>query len=728
MTSNNEYLKTILERLTTTIEGDHSDNYYLVRIAAYYGCTYLDAPCNGKLYKDIAEAITEVEYSGNHFRNFYLKEIAEEVYSGELTSNTDNYYLKIISENIEGEGLYVSLSSSTSSVTYGDTVTLTASVTQNGAPVTGVTVTFKEGNTTLGTGTTNSSGDATYSSSGLSVGSHSLSAIYDEATSNTVSITVNKVTSTITLTGSNITYGADVSLTGTLSVGSGKSVKIYQGNTLIDTVTTSTGGAFSKSVSGLAVGSYTFKASYDGDLTHEGVTSEDVTIIVSKTTPTITFATSSSIVYYGDTYTLSGTLSAGSGKSVKIYDGSTVIDTVITGEGGVFTKSMTASAIDTKSYSAVFEGDSDYDGVTSSAVTVYLKKIMPSATFDLPSTGTAGTAFTISGTFNFEGATLKILEGANETVVGTTIVSGGEYSISLTKNVADTYSYRVKYDGDSIHDDYKSAAKSIVISPAPTPTPASMTLTSDKSILSYADGESATLTATVLDSNSQGVSGETVEFFAGSTSLGTATTNSSGVATKTYASAGVGDVTLSAECRLLIQTYSIEDCLKVGFKSTDTFHAIASSNSMTVTDGVATGYNKLTDYTVPMSSDFEITIDYQCSRSEGGLVFADLTNTNNSDKNTYQILTQGSTDGINFNGYTNTTRSFHKTISSSSGLNQYNTIKFVKQSGTVSAYFNGTLIGSNSVLNNGITDLCIGMYRWNTSNTQSMKNLKIKPL
>ena len=149
---------------------------------------------------------------------------------------------------------------------------------------------------------------------------------------------------------------------------------------------------------------------------------------------------------------------------------------------------------------------------------------------------------------------------------------------------------------------------------------------------------------------------------------------------------------------------------------------------MTVTDGVATGYNKLTDYTVPMSSDFEITIDYQCSRSEGGLILADLTNTNNSDKNCYQILTQGSSDGISFNGYTGTTRSFHKTLSSSSGVGQYNTIKFVKQSGTVYAYFNGTLIGSNSVLNNSITNLCIGMYRWNNSNTQSMKNLKIKPL
>ena len=168
--------------------------------------------------------------------------------------------------------------------------------------------------------------------------------------------------------------------------------------------------------------------------------------------------------------------------------------------------------------------------------------------------------------------------------------------------------------------------------------------------------------------------------------------------------------------------------MKYGFKSTDTFHAIASSNSMTVSDGVATGYNKLTDYSIPMSSDFEITIDYQCSTSEGGLVFADTTNTNNFDSNTYQILTQGSQVGITFNGYVGTTRSFNKNLSSSSGLNQYNTIKLVKESGNISAYFNGTLIGTNTILNNNISNLCIGMYHWGTNIIQSMKNLKVKPL
>jgi hypothetical protein len=105
--------------------------------------------------------------------------------------------------------------------------------------------------------------------------------------------------------------------------------------------------------------------------------------------------------------------------------------------------------------------------------------------------------------------------------------------------------------------------KVLDITPGPTPSYDGVSLTSDKSILSYADSDSCTLTAQLLDgSSSASVSGVTVEFFNGSTSLGTAETNSSGVATKTYSSAGVGDISLTAEAGTFVsETYSIMDCL-----------------------------------------------------------------------------------------------------------------------------------------------------------------------
>ena len=51
----------------------------------------------------------------------------------------------------------------------------------SGAVATG-TVTFKNGTATLGTGTLNSSGVATVSTTGLSVGTHSIDAVYNGST------------------------------------------------------------------------------------------------------------------------------------------------------------------------------------------------------------------------------------------------------------------------------------------------------------------------------------------------------------------------------------------------------------------------------------------------------------------------------------------------------------------------------------------------------------------
>lgn len=93
----------------------------------------------------------------------------------------------------------------------------------------------------------------------------------------------------------------------------------------------------------------------------------------------------------------------------------------------------------------------------------------------------------------------------------------------------------------------------------PTGSCLTIELTSDKSILSYYDSETCTLSATVKE-NGVGKSGQTVEFFKGSTSLGTATTGSNGVATKSYSSTGSGDVSFTASVgSLSSESILIED-------------------------------------------------------------------------------------------------------------------------------------------------------------------------
>ena len=88
------------------------------------------------------------------------------------------------------------LSSSPNPSTAGQSVTFTATVTGTGGTPTG-TVTFMDGGTNLGTGTLNGSGVATFSTTPLSAGSHTITAAYGGdstftgSTSSSVSQTVN---------------------------------------------------------------------------------------------------------------------------------------------------------------------------------------------------------------------------------------------------------------------------------------------------------------------------------------------------------------------------------------------------------------------------------------------------------------------------------------------------------------------------------------------------------
>lgn len=104
----------------------------------------------------------------------------------------------------------------------------------------------------------------------------------------------------------------------------------------------------------------------------------------------------------------------------------------------------------------------------------------------------------------------------------------------------------------------------------------SVSLTSDNQIISYYHTGSVILSATVLDNNSSPLANKTVEFFKGGTSIGTSTTDANGVATKSYSSTGVGDVSFNAECDNISSTpITVEDC--IFFDATETSKKTGSS-------------------------------------------------------------------------------------------------------------------------------------------------------
>src|SRR5271157_5652562 len=216
-----------------------------------------------------------------------------------------------------GAATKTTLMSSQNPSTFGQSVTFTATVSSTSPGTISGTVNFMDGATLLGSGTV-SSGKATYTTTALTGGSHSITAVYGGdsnfagSTSNTVSQVVSEATTTTTLAssqnpsifGQSVTFTATVSSTspGTIS----GTVNFMDGATLLGSGTVSSGKA-TYTTTALAGGSHSITAVYGGDANFAGSTSNTVSQVVSKAATTTTLASSQSPSSFGQSVTFTAT-------------------------------------------------------------------------------------------------------------------------------------------------------------------------------------------------------------------------------------------------------------------------------------------------------------------------------------------------------------------------------------------------------------------------------------
>ena len=86
----------------------------------------------------------------------------------------------VLAQTVNQDPTSTKVTTSSSTVVYGKSVTFTATVTANrpGSGTPTGTVTFNDGTNVLGIGTLNSSGKATFTTSELAVGMHSITVVY----------------------------------------------------------------------------------------------------------------------------------------------------------------------------------------------------------------------------------------------------------------------------------------------------------------------------------------------------------------------------------------------------------------------------------------------------------------------------------------------------------------------------------------------------------------------
>jgi len=197
----------------------------------------------------------------------------------------------------------VTLSSSSSTIVAGDSVTLGAVVSGASNEPTG-SVTFSESNSSLGAVNLNASGSASLTLSSLSVGTHSFIATYSgdagdaPSSSSAISITVQQqppaATSTVlTTSAGTLQQGLPLELTATAARTSGTgspagSVSFLDGSSAIGTAQLDASGRAILTVTNLAVATHSLTASYAGDSSDQPSVSAPAGVVIQKSA-TITY-------------------------------------------------------------------------------------------------------------------------------------------------------------------------------------------------------------------------------------------------------------------------------------------------------------------------------------------------------------------------------------------------------------------------------------------------------
>ena len=252
-----------------------------------------------------------------------------------------------------------------------------------------------------------------------------------------------------------------------------------------------------------------------------------------------------------------------------------------------------------------------------------------------------------------------------------------------------------------------------------TPVVSKILLTADKQVLSNYDNESCTLTATLLDSNGNGVSGEEIVFKANGGLLGTVITGDNGVATVSYNSQGVGDVTITAECMNLVQTYSLEDC---NYYNTAEVTR-SSTNGSTIYD------NNLSQ-SLPSKCEISFDLYSDNSKDDGEHRFFLLPKSQYSSGTTQPtnaIYVDALKTKMNIGKRESSTVGLYTNLAYGSG--SYRNFKIIKDGTDLTFYIDDNLIGTSTISWIGNhSDYCLSMMRWTTRGTSKIKNVKFKPL
>ncbi|HLZ00021.1 MAG TPA: Ig-like domain repeat protein [Candidatus Angelobacter sp.] len=464
------------------------------------------------------------------------------------------------------------VTSSANPSVFGQSVTFTATVSPV-APGSGTptgTVTFLDGGSPVGSGTL-SGGVATFTTSALAIGNHTITTSYGgngNFNGSTGSLTgnpqvVNKADTVTTVTSSAnpSVFGQSVTFTATVSPvapGSGTpvgTVTFLDGGSPVGSGTL-IGGIATFTTSTLSIGNHTITTSYGGDGNFNGstgsLTGNPQVVNKSDTSTTVTSSVNPSV--FGQSVTFTATVSPvapGTGTptgTVTFLDGGSPIGTG-TLSGGIATFTTSALAGGNHTITTSYGGDGNFNGSTGSltgnpqvvnkadTTTAVTSSANPSVfgqsvTFTATVSPVAPGAGTPTGTVTF-------LDGGSP--IGTGTLSGGIATFTTSALAVGNHTITTSYGGDG---NFNGSTGSLTGNPQVV-NKANSTTTVTSSVNPSVFGQSVTFTATVSPvAPGAGTPTGTVTFLDGGSPIGTGTL-SGGIATFTTSALAIGNHTIT---------------------------------------------------------------------------------------------------------------------------------------------------------------------------------------
>ena len=273
---------------------------------------------------------------------------------------------------------------------------------------------------------------------------------------------------------------------------------------------------------------------------------------------------------YGDSFNITGTLldsedSGVSGATVKLKVGSTVVDTVVTGNDGVYSFTHSPVRVGNHSFQVVYSGDSSYRGCDSAVVNRVVDRetsvisVSPSTVY----VSGSGDSVSVSGSLVdddgsvLSGASVSLL--VDGTVSSSTTTDGsGAYTFTFNYPDNNSHVFKVRYDGDSNYTASEMVFNVIVSAPD------SMTVSKLYDTVSlHGSPNTNILSATVLDANLSPCGAVEVVFSVGGVDI-SVLTDGNGVANYSYTAqsvSGTGEVSVVVSCGSLVETCNFYDVL-----------------------------------------------------------------------------------------------------------------------------------------------------------------------